>query len=73
MKSATDRWTSPNGVVEIIFKFKEPVALSRILIWNYNQKDELERGVQLIAIYGDDSLLTTQQGVYLKKGTGLCE
>lgn len=49
------------------------MALSRISIWNYNQKDELERGVQLIAIYGDDSLLTTQQGVYLKKGTGLSE
>ncbi|CAD8210251.1 unnamed protein product [Paramecium pentaurelia] len=68
-----ERWQFHNGQIRIQFSFPQCIQISRILIWNYNKEDELEKGVQLINIEGDDQILNTIQGIFLRKGHGLID
>ena len=47
--------------------FEEKIKLSKIIIYNYNQKDKLEIGTKIIEIYLDNYFYKT---VYLIQGTG---
>ncbi|CAD8210054.1 unnamed protein product [Paramecium octaurelia] len=69
--NSDERWQFHNGQIRIQFSFPQSIQISRILIWNYNKEDELEKGVQLINVEGDDQTLNTIQGIFLRKGHGL--
>ena len=47
--------------------FEEKIKLSKIIIYNYNQKDKLEIGTKIIDIYIDNYFYKT---IYLTQGTG---
>ena len=47
--------------------FEEKIKLSKIIIYNYNQKDKLEIGTKIIEIYLDNYFYKT---IYLIQGTG---
>ncbi|CAK81218.1 unnamed protein product (macronuclear) [Paramecium tetraurelia] len=71
--NSDERWQFQNGQIRIQFSFPQSIQISRILIWNYNKEDELEKGVQLINVEGDDQTLNTIQGIFLRKGHGLSD
>ena len=47
--------------------FKEKLRVSKIKIYNYNEKDKLNIGAKTIKLYLDDEYYNT---IYLKQGTG---
>ena len=47
--------------------FKEKLRVSKIKIYNYNEKDKLNIGAKTIELYLDDEYYNT---IYLKQGTG---
>ena len=47
--------------------FKEKLRISKIKIYNYNEKDKLNIGAKTIELYLDDEYFNT---IYLKQGTG---
>ncbi|CAD8183635.1 unnamed protein product [Paramecium pentaurelia] len=71
--NSDERWQLNNGKIKIQFVFIQPTQISRVAIWNYNKEDELEKGVQMINIKGDNQILNTKQGIYLRKGHGLSD
>ena len=56
---------TPFTFIEIYFE--EKIKLSRIKIFNYNQKEKLEIGVRTIDIYLDDKFY---KKVFIRQGTG---
>ena len=59
--------TPPLTFIELYFQ--ERIRLSRIKIYNYNEKDNLEIGVKTIDLYLDDQFYKT---LFIKKGIGEC-
>ena len=57
--------TPPMTFIELYFQ--ERIRLSRIKIYNYNEKDNLEIGVKTIDLYLDDQFYKT---LFIKKGIG---
>ena len=56
---------NPFPYIELYFKDK--IRLSRIRIYNYNERDKLNIGSKTIELYLDDEYYNT---IYLKQGTG---
>lgn len=53
------------------FSFDQPVEIISIKFWNYNKKDDLQRGVSYLLLYADDKLITPDKGILLRMGSGL--
>ena len=57
--------TAPLTYIELYFE--EKIKISRIKIFNYNEKNKLEIGVKTIDLYLDDEFYKT---IFIKQGTG---
>ena len=57
--------TEPYTFIEIYFETK--IKVSKIKIFNYNQREKLEIGVKHISIYLDDKFY---KNVFIRQGTG---
>jgi len=65
-------WTCETNPTPVVcFIFEQPNEVNFIRFWNYNRKDELERGTAYVKITADDTLVTPSFGILLRKAPGL--